>query len=201
MHQNPEEVSTDTQAFLRALCPGDIIPARVKNTAPVGVFCDIGQGCTALMRLNRCRISRLRHSCEGFQRGDAIFAAVLSVDLSSRRIYLSGREVLGTWEENTEHFRQGQTVTGTVRTVQSYGIFVELMPNLCGLAEYRTGIKPGDWVRVSIRAILPGKHKVKLDILEVLPQHTPRKEPEYFITSGHINRWEYFPGSPAFTVF
>lgn len=187
--------------FLSALRPGDIIPARVQNPAAFGVFCDIGCGFSALMRIDRCCISRLRSSAELFHAGQPICAAVLSADDAEGQISLTGRELLGTWEENAEAFRQGQTVTGTVRSVMPYGAFVELTPNLSGLAESVPDIGVGDAVSVFIRAILPQKHKIKLNILEKLPAPLPPKPPEYFITSGHIGRWEYFPGSAAVTYF
>ena len=187
--------------FLSALRPGDIIPARVQNVTDFGAFCDIGCGFSALMRIDRCCISRLRTAGELFQPGQAIRAAVLGADDHLGLIHLTGRELLGTWEDNAEHFRQGQTVTGTVRSVMPYGIFVELLPNLSGLAEPVPDIQAGDGVSVFLRALLPEKHKIKLNILEKLPGPPPLHPPEYFITSGHIQKWEYYPGSSAVTYF
>lgn len=187
--------------FLSALRPGDVIPARVQNLSELGAFCDIGCGFTALMRIDRCCVSRLQNAADLFHPGQPICAAVLSADDCVGQIALTGRELLGTWEENAEKFRQGQTVTGTVRSVMPYGIFVELTPNLSGLAEPMPGIQIGDSVSVFLRAILPEKHKIKLNILEKLPTPPLTPPPEYFITSGHIGRWEYFPGSKAVTYF
>lgn len=187
--------------FLSALRPGDIIPARVQNVTDFGVFCDIGCGFSALMRIHRCCVSRLPSAAELFCTGQTIPAAILEVDDREGLIHLTGRELLGTWEENAESFRQGQTVAGTVRSVMPYGIFVELTPNLSGLAESVPGVQVGDGVSVFLRAILPEKHKIKLNILEKLPAPLPPRPAEYFITSGHINRWEYFPGSKAVTYF
>ena len=48
---------------------------------------------------------------------------------------------------------------------------------------------------------LKEKHKIKMNILERLPAPVPPQPLEYYITSGHINRWDYFPGSRASTVF
>ncbi len=186
--------------FLSALRPGDILPAVVQNTADFGVFCDIGCGFSALMRIDRCCISRLDTTANLYHPGQTIPVAVLAVDDAEGYVHLTGRELLGTWAENAEFFRQGQTVTGTVRSIMPYGIFVELTPNLSGLAESVSGLQVGDSVSVFIRAILPEKHKVKLNILEKLSAPLPVK-PEFFITSGHIGRWEYFPGSKAVTYF
>ena len=186
--------------FLSVLKPGDILPAVVQNASHLGVFCDIGGGFAALMRLQRCCISRLEDASDLFSPGQTVRAAVLSVDDRLGLVNLTGRELLGTWEENAELFRQGQTIPGIVRSVMPYGVFVELTPNLSGLAEPTPGIQPGDAVSVFLRALLPEKHKIKLNILEKLPA-VQKSRLEYFITSGHIRRWEYYPGSKAVTYF
>lgn len=187
--------------FLANLEPGTVLPAVVQNPADFGVFCDIGCGFTALMRIDRCCISRLETTASHYFTGQNIYAAVHSIDHAASRIHLTGRELLGTWEENTSKFRQGQTVTGVVRSIMPYGLFIELAPNLSGLAEPQAGIHPGDRVSVYLRAIQPDKHKIKLSILEVLPPLTSRSPITYTITSGRIDRWEYYPGSTAFTIF
>lgn len=187
--------------YLANLEPGDILTAVVQNPADFGVFCDIGCGFTALMRIDRCCVSRLETTREHFYTGQPVYAAVHSIDHAASQIYLTGRELLGTWEENAAKFRQGQTVPGVARSIMPYGIFIELAPNLSGLAEPQTGIQPGDHVSVYIRSIQPDKHKVKLSILEVLPSPVAHGPLPYRITAGRIDRWEYYPGSTAFTIF
>lgn len=187
--------------FLSALRPGDVIPAVVQNPAEFGVFCDIGCGFTALMRIARCCVSRLQTTASHFRTGQRIQAAVLSIDDTLGQIQLTGRELLGTWAENTARFRPGQTVPGTVRSIMPYGVFVELAPNLSGLAEPVGELQPGTPVSVYIRSILPEKHKIKLNIIEVLPASPLPVVPDYFITDGHLDRWEYYPGSNAVTIF
>lgn len=186
--------------FLSVLSPGDVIPALVQNPARFGVFCDIGCGFTALMRIDRCCISRLQSTQELYCTGMPIFTAVLGVDKGAAQIDLTGRELLGTWEENAAQFRAGQTVIGTVRSVMSYGTFIELSPNLSGLAETELPLAIGDSVSVYIRSINPDNHKIKLSVLEILPQKH-RSKTTFFISSGHLDRWEYFPGSNTVTVF
>ena len=187
--------------FLSALRPGDVIPAVVLNPAEFGVFCDIGCGYPALMRISRCCVSRLEHTASHFKPGQQIYAVVLAIDDATGQVHLTGRELLGTWEENAARFRQGQTVPGVVRSVMPYGVFVELAPNLSGLAETVGTPIPGNRISVYIRSILPEKHKLKLNIIEALPPSLNPAPVEYFITSGHLDKWEYFPGSKAVTVF
>lgn len=187
--------------FVSTLRNGDVLPAIVQNPADFGVFCDIGCGCTALMRIDRCCVSRLKTTADLFCIGQKIKVAVLSVDDATGRIELTGRELLGTWKENTDLFRAEQTVTGIIRSIMPYGIFIELTPNLSGLAEYQPGFDPGDCVSVFIRSIQPEKHKIKLSILQKLPKTRDYKSLKYFVTSGHLKTWEYFPGSHCVTYF
>lgn len=187
--------------FLNTLRPGDVIPAMVQTPADFGVFCDIGCGFTAMMRIDRCCVSRLQSTRELYRPGQRIPAAILSIDDQEGFVNLTGRELLGTWAENASAFRAGQTVTGTVRSVMPYGAFVELRPNLSGLAEPYPELTAGDRVSVYIRGILPHKHKIKLNILEVLPPTPAPELPEFFIREGHLDRWEYYPGSSAVTYF
>lgn len=186
--------------ILSTLQTGDIIEAVVQNAADFGVFCDIGCGFPALMRIDRCCISRLQKTGDLYRTGQRLHLAVLDINDKLGQILLTGRELLGSWEENAALFTQGQTVPGIVRSAMPYGLFVELTPNLSGLAEPVDGISPGDPVSVYIRSILPGKHKIKLNIIEKIPEMPTQSMPR-FIYQNHIQKWEYYPGSKAFTVF
>lgn len=186
-------------ALLERLRPGDILPAVVQSMASFGVFCDVGCGVTALMSIERCSISRINHCRQRFSPGQRIYAAVLSTE--GGRISLTHRELLGTWAENAAQFRPGQTVTGVVRGTKPYGVFIELTPNLSGLAEPTQDLEPGQAVSVYIRSICPEKQKIKLTVLEKLPQEPDRTPPRYYRTTGSMDRWEYAPGSAAVTVF
>jgi small subunit ribosomal protein S1 len=81
-----------------------------------------------------------------------------------------------------------------VRSIESYGIFVELAPNLAGLAEYRDDIYTGQNAAVYIKNIIPEKMKVKLVIVDTFPSpETREKNFDYKINSGHIDKWVYSP--------
>ena len=92
---------------------------------------------------------------------------VKSIDRDQRRITLSYKEMLGTWEENAQKFQEGSIVKGKIRETEkaNNGIFIELTPNLVGLAEYKQGYEYGQDVDVYIKRIIPDKHKVKLIIV------------------------------------
>lgn len=160
--------------FFTHLQPGDILPAVVQNPASFGTFCDIGCGVTALMSIERCSVSRITHCNQRFSPGQKIYVSILSLDREAQRINLTHRELLGTWAENAAGFRAGQAVTGIVRSIKPYGVFIELTPNLSGLAEPDDSLTPGQLVSVYIRSILPDKQKMKLTVLEKLDsRHVP----------------------------
>lgn len=181
--------------------PGDVIPITVQNPTTFGAFCDIGCGVTALMRIARCCVSRLETTAQHFRAGQSAYAAIWKIDNAEGRIELTGRELLGTWEENAALFCAGQTVTGIIRSIMPYGIFIELTPNLSGLAECQPGLSVGDRVSVTIRSIQPQKRKIKLTVINVLPHSNGIAPRHYFIRSGHLKNWEYYPGSSYVTYF
>lgn len=177
--------------YLGQLRCGDIIPAKVTRLESFGAFCDIGCGLPALMPIASISVSRISHPSDRFAPGMDILGVVSS--LENGRICLSHRELLGTWEENAALFEQGETVAGVVRSVEEYGIFVELTPNLAGLAEPREGVRVGQAAGVYIKSILPEKMKLKLIIIDAEDAPHEAAPPQYFITEGHIDSWRYSP--------
>lgn len=178
--------------YVSRLRPGDVIPARVTHLEPFGAFVDIGCGVVSLIPIDSISVSRISHPRDRFFVGQDIRAVVKAVD-SDGRLLLSHRELLGTWEENAARFAAGQTAAGIVRSVEDYGVFVELTPNLAGLAEWKDGVRFGQSAAVYIKSILPQKMKVKLVIVSSFDAQTPPRPPEYRITSGHIGVWRYSP--------
>ena len=85
---------------------------------------------------------------------------IKSIDKEQNRIELTHKELLGTWDENVESYQEGEKVQGIVKETekQKNGIFIELKPNLVGLAEYKEGY-------VYIKRIVKDKKKIKLLIV------------------------------------
>ena len=177
--------------YLLSLNAGDIIPARVTHLEPFGAFCDVGCGVVALMPIDAVSVSRIEHPDERFSVGMDIFAVVKS--RVGTRITLSQKELLGTWEQNAARFSAGETVTGVIRSVENYGAFVELAPNLAGLAELRDDLRVGQRVSVYIKSIIPQKMKIKLVVIDTFSRGQKICPPEYYLTEGHIDRFVYSP--------
>lgn len=175
--------------YIDALSEGDIIDARVTHLEKFGAFIDIGVGINALIPIDMLSVSRINHPRERLFEGEDIKVVLRKREPS--KLTFSLKELLGTWQENADLFEAGETVLGVVRSIEPYGIFVELMPNLAGLAEPCDGLFEGQRVAVYIKSVLPDKMKIKLAIVEAFEEADMAEDLTYFITDGHISCFEY----------
>ena len=180
-----------TDEYIARLNPGDVINAKITHLESFGAFADIGCGIVSLLPIDTISVSRIEHPRERFRVGMDIKAVVKSID--NGRISLTHKELLGTWEENAGQFSIGETVAGIVRSVEDYGAFVELTPNLAGLAECKEGVCAGQQASVYIKNIIPGKMKIKLIIIDSFDYEYSPSPPKYFIDEKHIDRFVYSP--------
>jgi len=170
---------------------GDIITVTVTHLESFGAFCDIGCGNIALMPIDTISVSRISHPKDRFVVGDSIKAVIKKIDVDNK-ITLSHKELLGTWQENVSSFCAGQTVSGIVRSIEDYGIFVELTPNLAGLAEPKENVKVGQCTSVFIKSIIPEKMKIKLIIIDAFETACDYTY-NYFYSGNHIDEFIYSP--------
>lgn len=188
-----QRLALDT--MLTQLRPGDIIPASITHLEPFGAFVDIGCGISSMIGIENISVSRIPHPKERFSVGQEIRVAILDLDPVLERVYLTHKELLGTWEENADIFQPGMTVAGTIRGLKEYGAFVELTPNLSGLAELRPDLKEGDRVSVYLKAILPERMKIKLLVIDRLAPAESPPPLSYFLSEGRLGKWKYAPAS------
>lgn len=187
---------------LSACRPGDILTAKVTHLEPFGAFLDIGCGISSLLSVDCISVSRISHPRDRLKCGMELPVVVKSIDRDSGRIYVTLRELLGTWEENAANFEAGQTVAGIIRSVESYGVFVELSPNLAGLAELRDGsaeelrTRIGRSAAVYIKSIVPERMKIKLILIDTCCSEAPSRKLTYYIDTAatpHLSHWIYSP--------
>ena len=128
---------------------------------------DIGGGVTGLLHIEDISVSRIKSPEERFFVGQKIKVMIKSIDKENNRIVLSHKELLGNWEDNVQDFQEKMIVGGIVKEADQYknGLFIELTPNLVGLAEYKDGFRYGQKVKVYIKKIIKDKKKIKLLIV------------------------------------
>ncbi len=146
---------------------GQVINGTVTGIKNYGVFVKLEQGDTGLIYIEDLSVARIKSPEERLKIGQNVKVVVKYIDRDLKRITLSYKELLGSWEENAKNFKEGVTVKGIVRETEkcNNGIFIELAPNLVGMAEYKEGMEYGKQVSVYIKRIIPEKHKVKLIIV------------------------------------
>lgn len=144
---------------------GDKLTGVVKSIKPYGAFVEIDGGNVGLVYIEDLSVARIKSPYERVKIGQKIDVVVKSIDKG--KVFLSHKETLGTWEENANKFTPGTKVKGKARETEKNknGIFIELTPNLVGMAEYEEGIEYGQEVEVFIKKIDKDKKKVKLLIV------------------------------------
>ena len=175
--------------YISRLIPGDIIPAKVTHLEQFGCFVDVGCGIPSMIPLDSISVSRISHPGDRLSVGQKLCTVVKCIE--NGKISLSHKELLGTWGENASFFKAGETVTGFIRSIENYGVFVELTPNLAGLAELKDDVSVNQYASVYIKAIIPDKMKIKLIIVDTFDSGFAANSFNYFITEGHIDSWVY----------
>ena len=183
------------ERYISHLRPGDIINVSVTHLEQFGCFVDLACGIPSMIPIDSISVSRISHPSARFEVGDDIRAVVKVIDRALNRVTLTHKELLGTWDENAALFSPHDTVPGVIRSIEQYGIFVELLPNLAGLAEIRPDAQINQKVSVYIKAIIPEKMKIKLAFVEMFQTGTVlTPEPFKYFTptdTRRITDWTY----------
>lgn len=200
------EVEKEVRSWVFGLNEGDVIPGIVRNMEQYGAFIDIGAGVTGLLHIEDISINRIEHSNQRFQIGQRIPVVIKRLDAENGRIILSHKELLGNWEENVAFFQANTSVLGIVRNIvtknqrkdannqdeDNNGFYIELRPNLTGLADPKKGIKIGQRVNVYIRSINPQNRKIRLNIvgmgIDYSIESNPRYQEEYMRLVIHADK-------------
>ncbi len=153
---------------INELQEGQVVKGIVKNIRPYGAFVEIGGGVVGLLRIEDISVARIKSPAERLKVEDKINVMIKHIDKQKERILLTYKELLGTWEENASKFKEGMIVKGIIRETEKAknGIFIELQPNLVGMAEYTRNFKYGQQVDVYIKKIIPEKKKIKLTLID-----------------------------------
>ena len=149
------------------LKPGTVVNGIVKNIRKFGAFIEIGGGVVGLLHIEDISVSRIKTPEERLKIGQKIPVMIKYVDIDKNKIVLTYKELLGDWDDNVKDYEEKTVVEGIVKEADQYknGIFIELKPNLVGLAEYKEGLEYGQKVNVYIKKIMKDRKKIKLLII------------------------------------
>ena len=108
---------------------------KVTNIADYGCFVEIEEGVEGLVHVSEMDWTNKNvHPTKVVQLGDEIEVMVLDIDEERRRISLGIKQcVPNPWEEFAVNFNKGDHVTGTIKSITDFGVFVGLDGGIDGL--------------------------------------------------------------------
>ena len=131
-----KQLGTDPWDNVGATYPvGSIVKARVTNLTDYGCFAEISEGIEGLVHVSEMdHTNKNIHPSKVVQVGDEIDVMILDIDEERRRISLGIKQTLANpWEEFDKKHERGDKITGTIKSITDFGIFIGLDGGIDGL--------------------------------------------------------------------
>jgi small subunit ribosomal protein S1 len=114
---------------------GSQVKGRVVSITDYGAFIELGEGVEGLVHISEMSwTKKVKHPSQLVDVGDIIDAVVLDVDVPKKRISLGMRQVEpNPWSLIEEKYPVGTRVTGKVKTITDFGVFVGFDEGIDGL--------------------------------------------------------------------
>ncbi|MEM8875025.1 MAG: S1 RNA-binding domain-containing protein [Planctomycetota bacterium] len=177
--------------------PGDVRSGTVSNIMDFGAFVDLG-GADGLLHVSEMTYRRGVKPEDIVKKGDHVEVTVLSVDHDKNKISLSLRASMpNPWDNATEKYQVGSTVTGRVVKTTNFGAFVEVEEGIEGLLPIselsyqrvnRTTdvVKEGETVRLVILSMDPKSKKISFSLKAAAPDPWEGVEGKYAAGTEHV---------------
>lgn len=122
-------------AIMNRYPKGSIVKARVTNLTDYGCFAEIAEGVEGLVHVSEMdHTNKNIHPSKVVQIGDEVDVMVLEVDEERRRISLGIKQTRANpWEEFAKAHEKGEKVSGTIKSITDFGIFIGLNGGIDGL--------------------------------------------------------------------
>lgn len=122
-------------AIMNRYPKGSIVKARVTNLTDYGCFAEIAEGVEGLVHVSEMdHTNKNIHPSKVVQIGDEVDVMVLEVDEERRRISLGIKQTRANpWEEFAKDHDKGEKVSGTIKSITDFGIFIGLPGGIDGL--------------------------------------------------------------------
>jgi len=185
-----EEEEARRNALWDSIEEGQIITGTVKRLTDFGVFVDIG-GVDGLIHISDLSWGHVQHPSEVVQQEQSIAVKVLAVDRERGRISLGYKQTIPhPWDNVEEKYTVGDTVSGKVVRITTFGAFVQLEPGVDGLVhisqisdkhvdKVEDVLKVDEEVQVRILDVDSEKRRISLSIREALPDRQEKTEPDF----------------------
>ena len=156
---------------------------KVVSVTDYGAFVELEKGIEGLIHVSEMTWSkRAVHPSKVVNVGDRVEVQVLGVDEGNRRISLGLKQTEpNPWQELASRHPIGSTISGKVKSITDFGVFVEIEPGIDGLAHisdlswtkkvrHPSEIyKKGDEVQAVVLGIEVEHERVSLGIKQLTP--------------------------------
>ena len=114
---------------------GSVVKARVTNLTDYGCFAEISEGIEGLVHVSEMdHTNKIIHPSKVVQVGDEVEVMILDIDEERRRISLGIKQTLANpWDEFDKKHERGDKITGTIKSITDFGIFIGLDGGIDGL--------------------------------------------------------------------
>ncbi len=157
------------------------VTARVTNLTDYGCFAEIEEGVEGLVHVSEMDWTNKNiHPSKVVQLGDEVEVMVLDIDEDRRRISLGIKQChANPWEEFSSRFNKEDKVTGKIKSITDFGIFIGLDGGIDGLVHlsdiswHETGedavrkYKKGDEIETVILSVDPERERISLGIKQL----------------------------------
>ena len=114
---------------------GTQVSGQVRNITNFGIFVGLEEGIDGLVHVSDISwTEQVKHPSERFEKGDEVNAVVLKIDKENEKFSLGIKQLEpNPWESILKKFKVGSEITGPVKNVTDFGIFVQLEEGIDGL--------------------------------------------------------------------
>jgi small subunit ribosomal protein S1 len=154
---------------------------KVSNLTDYGAFVEIEQGIEGLVHISEMDWTNKNvHPSKVVQLGDEVEVMILEIDEDRRRISLGMKQCQANpWEDFAANYNKGDKITGAVKSITDFGVFIGLPGNIDGLVHFsdlswtETGeeavrkYKKGEEVEAVVLAIDMDKERISLGIKQL----------------------------------
>lgn len=163
---------------------GQIVEGEVSAITAFGAFVKF-DGVEGLVHISELAWQRIDHPKDVVRIGDTVRAEIIQID--GKKIFLSMKRLLpDPWKNVTDKYKVGQVVSGKIVKVNPYGLFIELDPEIQGLAhiselsneqveDVTKTFVIGDSREFEIVSIEPEEHRLGLRVPGVKPKAKAEK--------------------------
>lgn len=155
--------------------------AIVTNLTDYGCFAELEEGVEGLVHVSEMDWTNKNiHPSKVVQLGDEVDVMVLDIDEERRRISLGIKQCFqNPWDGFAENFKKGDKISGSIKSITDFGIFIGLDGNIDGLVHLsdisweETGEEAvrnytkGDEIETVILSIDPERERISLGIKQL----------------------------------